>query len=1042
MNSFNYGRKNKKYNCASQSATLKITDIKRDNTGTELTPAVVQAFNKILTTDHLDPQQKTLILNQIKYCKVTQIGNKKVVKVISQTTRNFIYNRLTLNKIISGIINNLKFDYDAGQLYFDNCDKLSQKAALKRAVYQKGHSLELSDIQELNQKCQALIENIHDKDDIKAILTAKNHEFFSLFGASFTKRYYYRLKDILFEYQYFLNDDNFADWLQSLTTADVIAEPQFTPCVNMAESVVGHIINPFKPSTGDFPNFDLQNSTYVIFDIETTGLNSQRDRIIEIAAVKIHRGQVIAEFSSLVNPQVKISDFISNLTNLKNTDLINQPLLKTVLPQFLEFCQDSILVAHNAKFDYGFITAKYLELFQTAIEMPYIDTLALAKFYFINKPTILKQKLNYKLTLKSLSKHFKVKLTGQHRALNDAYTTKTIFIKLLHYLHRENITKYHDLRFANLKFGKLITKPFNLKKIGYQHTQNPFTVNIKKYLAFKKSQELKANDVYLSDSTHLNNQILFNLFNHEKFKQLFIASSSICCSQQHYLNHIATLKATKSQLELELKAYQRREYPFKKNYLAAINDFKNQIQLIETNLLKSYDDYLHEHFNTLLKYGRDGDLNNQYFKVILALNYLLGQNQTIKAFELEMQQKNNFKNRDQFLKSKKAFRIKAEHNFIQSQTISFLTLTVPASKLTQNPIFMHEVLRKFWDNVNKKLKKLGHQPSQDFPRMTVTELTKIGTLHYHNLFKTDLVDILGVIKGNAAIDYCYQNFNADYPKVAQANSYIFQNRFRNRDNQFKTEFIKFHKKGQPGLPIQGGTLVIPQIFVMWIEAFKTTLRNPKIIAKLSPEFLEINYDKNKQCLISKLPLPTSQDYTYINLHQGLKHFYHQGSYRSVFFKASNKNFRKNIIKYIAKYMSKTDNNADNNVLRLFNKRVFISSRACKKPVVIYFQCLQNEIIHHESLKGLIFNKKYMNTYNFVNSSIRNPIKKHIISNYLKDNNHIGLMKAQYDKYQFLITRVEILILQKANRLVLQDYDLNKLKYVSYLQHNLYFFEAE
>ncbi|MGA0447903.1 MAG: PolC-type DNA polymerase III [Candidatus Phytoplasma pyri] len=1012
---------------------LTFKDLQTDNSGVALSPAVIQKYQTILMSDNLHPEIKTAILNQIKYCKVVKIGNKKAVKVISQPVRNFIYNRLSLNKIISGIMNHLSIDYDTQRVYFVDNDKISQQKKIKAEDYEKFHSLELSDVMELNEWAKKIITDNQDDETIEELLKVKNEEFNSLFGASFKKRYYWQIKKVLDQIQPLKKDIN-------LVIADLQAEGIIPgTALNKGNYNYDSAIN---YNWRDFSNYDLKTASYVIFDIETTGLNASNSEIIELAGVKIQNNKVVEEFSTLINPECYMDEAITKLTGIKSSDLVNQPTIKTVLPKFLEFCQGSILVAHNAEFDYNFIVEKYRQLIFDGkiqavikkIQMPYICTLKLAEFYFMNKLCPKNFKLN------TLAKHFKVKLVGHHRALNDVYATKEIFIKILHFIKRITITKFWELNFCHVnKFAK--NSKYQNIKIGYRDRQNVFTLNIKKYLALLKKRELMENDKSLADP--LNNQVLFNLFN-QKYHQYLISTSPICCNQTSYLNHLEKLKLEKNRLETELKRLALRcQKTNQKKVLeligAEFQTLETKIKMVNIELGKSYDDFLREHFNTILKLGRDGKIDNPYFKSILALNYLLGQHPSVKAYNLETQQKTEFKNRDQFLKSKKAFKNKAEHNYMQSQTISFLTLTAPASQLTQNPIFMHEVLRKFWDNVNKQLKKLGLRPSQDFPRMTVTELTQKGTLHYHNLFKDDLVDLLGVIKGHKAIDYCYENFNGDYEKVAQKNSYIFQNRFKDSNGQFKTEFIKFHKRLDPSKPIEGGKFVIPKIFIIWIEVFKETLSNQKIINLLPVEIIKMHCNLEKTRLISKLPLPTSQDYTFINRWQGLKHFYHQGSYKTTLFKATHKNFMQTIIKYITKYMSKADNNANNNVLKLFNKRVFISSRACKKVEVSYFQCLESEILFHPSLKGMIY-KKYVNNFNFVESSLSNPIKKYIVNNYLQEHNKTAIFKTKYYNYQFFIDTFNILVLKIAEKYVLRDYSLNNSKYASYLQQNLYFYK--
>ena len=111
---------------------------------------------------------------------------------------------------------------------------------------------------------------------------------------------------------------------------------------------------------------DLLDATFVVFDIETTGFSVNFNEIIEIGAVKIKNGIQLDTFSTFVRPSRKISRKISELTNISNEDVAKAPAIEEVLPKFVEFIGDSILVAHNATFDTGFIyyAMKQLGIYQ------------------------------------------------------------------------------------------------------------------------------------------------------------------------------------------------------------------------------------------------------------------------------------------------------------------------------------------------------------------------------------------------------------------------------------------------------------------------------------------------------------------------------------------------------------------------------------------------------------------------------------------------------------------------------------------------------
>ena len=129
-------------------------------------------------------------------------------------------------------------------------------------------------------------------------------------------------------------------------------------------------------------DIDLRKATYVVFDIETTGLSSERDKIIEISAVKVSNMQISGEFSTFVNPGQKLSHFTTSLTSITDQDLIGAPDIKEALPKFLAFAEGAILVAHNASFDIGHIYANMKRLGIEDITFPVIDTLNIARYFY------------------------------------------------------------------------------------------------------------------------------------------------------------------------------------------------------------------------------------------------------------------------------------------------------------------------------------------------------------------------------------------------------------------------------------------------------------------------------------------------------------------------------------------------------------------------------------------------------------------------------------------------------------------------------------
>ncbi len=166
------------------------------------------------------------------------------------------------------------------------------------------------------------------------------------------------------------------------------------------------------------------DSSFVVFDIETTGFYAEKDRIIEIGAVRIENGKIVSRFSEFVNPKVPIPFHITELTSIRDEDVVGAPTIEDILPRFLEFSQGAVMVAHNADFDMGFIHANCLRLGYPC-DYTYVDTVALARFLL---PSLNRFKLD------TVAKAVGVSLEHHHRAVDDAECTAKIYEKFLEML--------------------------------------------------------------------------------------------------------------------------------------------------------------------------------------------------------------------------------------------------------------------------------------------------------------------------------------------------------------------------------------------------------------------------------------------------------------------------------------------------------------------------------------------------------------------------------------------------------------------------------
>ncbi|MDE5867881.1 MAG: PolC-type DNA polymerase III [Anaeroplasmataceae bacterium] len=189
--------------------------------------------------------------------------------------------------------------------------------------------------------------------------------------------------------------------------------------------------------TFDKRDIPLKDASYVVFDIETTGLSQTYDEIIEIAACKVYQGGITETFETFVNPGRHIPEKISELTTITDEMVKDALGIDEILPKFMAFCEGSILVAHNAKFDVGMIERDIKRLNLDIKPFPVIDTLNLFRAGYYNEVKT--------FNLKSLAKYFKVKQEQHHRAIDDTKVTALCFITMLSDLSKKGISNYQDI---------------------------------------------------------------------------------------------------------------------------------------------------------------------------------------------------------------------------------------------------------------------------------------------------------------------------------------------------------------------------------------------------------------------------------------------------------------------------------------------------------------------------------------------------------------------------------------------------------------------
>ena len=192
--------------------------------------------------------------------------------------------------------------------------------------------------------------------------------------------------------------------------------------------VEGYLVDDLKEVVVRSGDQSLRD-TYVVFDIETTGLSAKKNKIIEIGAVKVENGEIIDRFSAFVNPREPIPFEIERLTGINDGMVMDEPPVEEVLPRFLDFCGAAVMVAHNASFDMSFIEYNAEQLgidFKPTI----VDTVALARILL---PELKRFKLD------TVAKALNVSLENHHRAVDDAEATAHIFTAFIERLEKREV---------------------------------------------------------------------------------------------------------------------------------------------------------------------------------------------------------------------------------------------------------------------------------------------------------------------------------------------------------------------------------------------------------------------------------------------------------------------------------------------------------------------------------------------------------------------------------------------------------------------------
>lgn len=305
---------------------------------------------------------------------------------------------------------------------------------------------------------------IDDEDDIKRVEIGLHTKMSSQEGFISAKEYFKEAKRRGYESIGFMDKNVVQSYPEIMDAAiETGIKPLYGVEANLFDDTKS-LVNNYK---GDNKN------TFVVFDVETTGFSPIDDRIIEMGAVKIQDGKVIDNFSEFTDPGFHIPYRITELTTIDDATVAGCPSFDNILDKFMDFCKDSVLVAHNAEFDISFIKSS-MHRMGIHFDFEYIDTLELSRYLL---PDLKKHKLDV------LTSMFNINLENHHRAIDDATATGFVFLKLLDLLKEqgcnelEAMSKIKSKNYYNVHkvsiFAKNLTGLKNLYRlISLSHIDN------------------------------------------------------------------------------------------------------------------------------------------------------------------------------------------------------------------------------------------------------------------------------------------------------------------------------------------------------------------------------------------------------------------------------------------------------------------------------------------------------------------------------------------------------------------------------------------
>ena len=196
---------------------------------------------------------------------------------------------------------------------------------------------------------------------------------------------------------------------------------------------------------------------YIAFDLETTGLSVETDQIIEIGALKVRNGKIVDRFMEFLKPDKPVSSIITGITGITNAMVADARDTEMVIREFVEFCEDDVLIGHNIMFDYKFCKL-YAQKYGYSFEKKGIDTLKIAR------------KVHKDFDSKSLGvlcEHYDIKNQSAHRAYHDALATAKLYQCMAHYYESQDCRLFEPVQ---LMYKQKKVQPVTKKQLYYIET--------------------------------------------------------------------------------------------------------------------------------------------------------------------------------------------------------------------------------------------------------------------------------------------------------------------------------------------------------------------------------------------------------------------------------------------------------------------------------------------------------------------------------------------------------------------------------------------